>query len=438
MEGMQWLSTTMTRRAAFKATGAATAIAALAGCGRGLGSGSKDSSTLQMTFWGEGDQNKKLIAAIDLFQKKNSGTKVATQYSGLNGYYDKLATRLAGGNPPDIFQIHLPFLLDYVRRDAVLNLDDYAADLGLPDVPPYIATTSKLDDHWYFALVGAATQPAIIYDKSKVDQLGLDVAKSTWTLADYQAAMAQVTSAAKGQLHGSADFGGNVVPLESYMRGQNKPLFDGSGKLAFSQGDFATWLRLWDTLRKNSACVPMTITATAVGFDTDPVVTGKSAYTLTATSRGFPSIQTLTKDTLGILPFPRASAASASGTNIIPADWFAISKKSNKVDKAVALLKFLASDEEAATTMQLARGVPIAAKLQAAIKPTLQGIDKEVFDNYQQIAAQELSPLQPYPPGAGELMSTSLTNANQTVGFAKASIDAATNQFFTDATRLLK
>ncbi len=438
MEGMHGSSTTMTRRTAFKVTGAAASMAALAGCSRGLGSGSKDSSTLQMTFWGEGDQNKKLIAAIDLFQKKDSKTKVSTQYSGLNGYYDKLATRLAGGSPPDIFQIHLPFLLEYVRRGAVLSLDDHAEELGLTKAPSYIVPTAKMDGHWYFALVGAATQPAMIYNKTKLDQYGLAVADESWTLAGYQSMMSQVTSKSGSKLHGSADFGGNSIPFESYLRGQNKTLFDNQGKLGFTEDDFGTWLRLWDTLRKNGACVPMTITATAVGFDTDPIVTGKAAYTLTATSRGFPSIQTLTKDALGILPFPRATADSKAGTNIIPAGWFAISKKSKNVDKAVALLKFLSSDENAAKTMGLARGVPIAEKLQAAIQPSLQGNDKQVFENYQTIAKQDLAPLQTFPPGAGQLLTTSLTTANQTVGFGKASIDSAAKQFFTDAKRLLK
>lgn len=438
MDTTQGSSGMLSRRSVFRAGGAAAALSTVAGCGiRGLTPPSRDSSTLQMTFWGEGDQNKRLISALDLFQKQNAPVKVKTQYSGLDGYYDKLATRLAGGDPPDIFQIHLPYLLEYVRRGAVLNLDQYAEDLGLTSVPEYVATTSKLDGHWYFALVGAATQPAIVYDKTRLAAHDLQVAKGTWTLADYQTTMRQVHSRTDGKIYGSADLGGNSIAFESYLHGQGMRLFDDSGKLAFTEDDLSGWLQLWDSQRKAGGCLPMTETAAATGFQNDPIITGKSAYTLTATSRGLPSMQTLTKDTLQLLPFPAAERGGTPGTNIIPAGWFAIAKRSRNVERAVALLKFLARSKQAARAMQLARGVPIAAELQAVIAPDLSGVNKLVFDNYQQIARQKLVPLQPYPPGSGQLLQTSLPTANQTVGFGKGGIASATAQFFSDAKRLL-
>lgn len=431
-------SVPMSRRSMLAVAGATAVSVTVGGCSRGLSSNSESSSTLQMTFWGEGNQNAKLVSAINLFDKGDSGVSVKTQYSGLNGYYDKLATRLAGGAPPDIFQIHLPYLLEYVRRGAVRQLDDHATDLRLTELPSYIASTSKVDGHWYFALGGAATQPAILYDTTKLDQYGMQVASNGWTFAEYQSAMSQVHSHTKGKLYGSVDLGGTFVAFESYLHGRNKQLFDESGQLGFSEADLATWLNVWVAQRKSGGCVPMSVTAAGTGFDTDPIVTGKSAYSETATSRGLTSMQTLTKDSLGLLPFPAATKGTQSGTNIIPAGWWAISKHSKNVDKAVALLKFLTQDKKAALAMGLARGIPINAGLQTAIKPHLRGVDKLILDNYQQVAKGRLAPLQPYPPGAGELLQTSLPNANQTVGFGKSNVAAATKHFFTDAKRILK
>ncbi len=112
--------------------------------------------------------------------------------------------------------------------------------------------------------------------------------------------------------------------------------------------------------------------------------------------------------------------------------------QSKNVENAVALLKFLTSDAEAATTMGMARGVPIPQTMRDRIKSSLTGLDKVVFDNYTLIAGKELAPLQPYPPGAGQLFQTSLTTANQSVGFGKASVSQAADQFFADAARVLK
>jgi len=189
--------------------------------------------------------------------------------------------------------------------------------------------------------------------------------------------------------------------------------------------EFGAWLQMWQTMRENGATVPMAVTAAVTGFQNDPLTVGKAAYTGTATSHGLPSMKSLTKDGLGIAPSPANGAGSASGTDIIPAGWFAISKKSKNVENAVALLKFLASDAEAATTMGMARGVPIPQTMRDRIKSSLTGLDKVVFDNYTLIAGKELAPLQPYPPGAGQLFQTSLTTANQSVGFGKASVSQA-------------
>ncbi len=427
----------ISRRTVLRAGALGVGAAALAGCNRGLGS-SQASSDLQFMFWGEGNQNEKLLAAIDIFKQRNPKVKVNPQYSGFSGYYDKLATRVAGGNPPDIFQVHLPYLLEYVRRDAVHSLDAHADKLGLASIPKDIVTTCKLDGHYYFALLGAATQPAVVYDKTALEQLGLGGPDPGWNLDQYQAVMKEVYAASKQQLHGTADVGGSPVQLEPFLRGFGKQLFTDEGKLGFTKEEFGAWLQLWQAMRENGSAVPMDVTAGAQGFQNDPVVLRKAAYTGTATSRGLPSMKSLTKDELGIAPFPSSGRETRPGTNIIPAGWFAISKKSKNVDDAVALLSFLTGDPDAAKTMGMARGVPINPAMRDVIKPTLAGLDKVVFDNYVLIAAKDLAPLQAYPPGAGQLLQSSLATANQTVGFGKASVAQAAEQFFADAARVLK
>lgn len=426
------------RRSVLRLAAGAAGGLALGGCEpRGLTLSSGSTGTLEMAFWGEGDQNTRLIAAINLYQKSADGVPVKMQYSGLQGYYDKLATRLAGGAPPDIFQIHLPYLLEYAERGSVHQLDQYAAELGLPSLPPSVSGTARIDGHWYFAVVGAATQPAVVQNRTLLARLGLDQPDPSWTLDGYEAQMKRVRSASGGKLYGCADAGAVIAPLDSYLRGFGKRLFDGHGGLGFGPEQFQEWLGFWDRLRREQACVPMEITAGATGFQTDPVVTRKAVYSLTATSRGLPSIQSLTNDRLSLLTFPAANATSGPGTNVIPAGWFAISSKSRNVEEAVGLLRFLATSAAAAKTMGLARGVPISPQLQAVVSRGLDGLDQQVFDNYRTVTAGAVAPLQPFPVGAGELLTTSLTNANQTVGFGRATVQQATDRFFAEAKRLI-
>ncbi|MGZ0153068.1 ABC transporter substrate-binding protein [Kribbella sp. WER1] len=437
------MTTQFSRRRLLQFGAAAAGVTALSSCTRGLGgssntSGGGSKGTLDVMFWGEGDQNKKLIAALDLYQKTSGAAKVNPQYSGFSGYYDKLATRVAGGNPPDVFQIHLPYLMEYIKRGAVAPLDQYKDDLGLDKMPDYVATTTKADGKYYFALLGAATQPAIIVDTTKLKSLGLTPPSPDWTIDQYKSAMADVWNKSGHKLAGTADLGGNAIALESFMRGRGKALFGDGSSLGFGEDDMAAWLQLWQDLRGNGSAVPMPVTAAATGFQNDPVTVGKAAYTGTATSRGLPSMQSLTKDTLSLGTFPSGGAGSSPGTNIIPAGWFAISPKSKNIEGAVAMLKYLTSEPDAANAMGLARGVPIPENIRTDVAKTATGLNKLVLDNYALIASKGPAALQMYPPGASKLLQTSLPNANQVVGFGKSSVSQAVTKFFADAKAALQ
>lgn len=330
---------TISRRTALKSFGALALAAGLASCS-GFSS-SSSSSTLQMMFWGQGSATTKTLDAIKLFQKK-SKVNVDTQYTALNQYYDKLATRIAGGHAPDVFQIHLPYLSDYVKRGVALNLDDHIAELALESVPASIVQTCKLQGHYYYVPLGLATQPATVYSKTVLDELGLEAPKNTWTLNDFRAMTEQVVKASKGKYYGSSDAGGTYIELDAFLRGYGKGLFTADGKLGFDQDQFAAWL------------------------------------------------------------------------------------------------KFLTTDPQAATTLGLTRGVPISQNLRTRVSSHLNAVDKAIVDNLELIESQDPAPLLPQPPGAGPLLSTSLQNANQAVGFGKSTIDQAVAQFFADARQTLK
>lgn len=428
----------LSRRSLLHLGAAAAGAAALSSCSRGLsGSGGGSSaSTLNVMFWGEGDQNKKLLEALELYGRSEGASTVNPQYSGFSGYYDKLATRVAGGNPPDVFQIHLPYLMEYIDRGAVQPLDEYKDDLGLDGLPDYVSTTVKADGKYWFALLGAAAQPAIIVNTTKVQGLGLQAPGADWTLDGYRSTMAEVWGKSGKKLHGTADLGGNPIAFEAYVRGIGKQLFSDEGQLAFTQDDLVSWLQLWDDMRKSGAAVPMNLTAAASGFQNDPVTVGKAAYTGTATSRGLPSMQSLTKDQLALATFP--AAGSVAGTNIIPAGWFAISPKSKNIEGAVAMLKFLTSEPEASKIMGMARGVPIAEEVRKSVSAGATGLDKAVLDNYELVTSKGPAPLQMYPPGASKLLQTSLPSANEAVGFGKGAVAQAAATFFTEAKGALK
>ena len=64
-------------------------------------------------------------AALRIFEKKNPGITVKTEYQDSAPYADKLATRFAGGNPPDVLAMANRSLLEYAQRGTLADLKSF-------------------------------------------------------------------------------------------------------------------------------------------------------------------------------------------------------------------------------------------------------------------------------------------------------------------------
>src|SRR5690625_1099111 len=90
---------------------------------------------LRMAWWGGQERHDLTLEVIELYEEQNDHIKIIPEYSGIDGYFDKLTTQFGGGNAPDIIQ-YGGNLNDFVYRDVVLPLDDYIdseLDISLHD-----------------------------------------------------------------------------------------------------------------------------------------------------------------------------------------------------------------------------------------------------------------------------------------------------------------
>lgn len=88
-------------------------------------------------FWWGGEARAKLTEdALALYTKKHPNVTFEKTWQANQGYFDKLATLTAGGNPPDIFQIDDNFLAEYASRNTTLDLTSYS-DSGKLDVSKF-------------------------------------------------------------------------------------------------------------------------------------------------------------------------------------------------------------------------------------------------------------------------------------------------------------
>src|SRR4051812_4297906 len=144
---------------------ALSVIMVISGCGNqsnSASSSSKSSSksnsnekvTLRFMWWGDQTRAQLTQQAIDLFEKAHPNIKIVPEFSGMDGYFDKLDTEFAAGNAPDIIQ-YGGNLNDYVNKGVVLPLNQYEGkELDVSKHPKSMLDAATYNNKLYGVTLG--------------------------------------------------------------------------------------------------------------------------------------------------------------------------------------------------------------------------------------------------------------------------------------------
>jgi multiple sugar transport system substrate-binding protein len=428
-------------RRGFLGLGAGTAAAALAGCSGftpssssgGAGSTATAGKSLVFRWWGGDARNQAYTAALKIFTQK-TGIAVTTQYSGYDGYFDKLNTEFAGGNPPDVFQMDTALVSTYATKNVLIDLSQYVpGTIQTSTLYAPLRTAGTVNGKNYGVASGSGYAP-VLYDETVLNQLKIDLPKDTWTWDDFAAVTNEITKAwgsgKYGALDASNDDSGAFQP---WLRQRGKDLYDSSGALAFDADDLTEWFTFWAGLRKTGAVCPTTLLANAGDASgTHPLIAGQIAMT---TGWGLAQMQPLTQHTLKLVVVPRSSDGK-TGQALNGGVLLSIPQKSTNPVGAAKLIDFFLTDTDGIKAMALTRGLPPSDKALNTLLPTLNASQKEDVTYGQYVAGQVTKDALPdapvSPPGYGDV-KTALDSAAKQVGFGKLTISAAVSQFFSDA-----
>lgn len=140
-----------TRESALTLTAsAATASLLLSGCGSG---GDDGDVTLTFSWWGGDVRHEYTQEMIDLFEEENPGITVDVRYHEWDGYWDQLATQTAAQDTPDVMQMDLVYLRDYLENGVLLELDQVNTD----EFADELVSNGIVDDTMYAMPVGSTT-----------------------------------------------------------------------------------------------------------------------------------------------------------------------------------------------------------------------------------------------------------------------------------------
>lgn len=158
-------------------------ICGTAGCG--ASSSRQAPNQLTIAWWGSQGRNEKQRQVNELFIEQHPGMRIDGQFSQYGDYWQKLATAAAGRQMPDIVAMDLPYMNQYIGNGLIIDLMPYIDDgtLDVGQVSEAVLATGMADGVVY-AISSGVNAPAVIYDKTLLDSLGITI-DSDWTLDDF-------------------------------------------------------------------------------------------------------------------------------------------------------------------------------------------------------------------------------------------------------------
>lgn len=209
------------------------AIAALAGCASGSGSGGSDGDvTISYAIWDK-NQQPAMEKIVDAFEKEHPNVTVDIQLTPYADYFTKLQTAVSGGSAADVFWMNGPNFQLYASNGQLAPLDDQGIDPS--DYSKGLIDLYTFDGKLYGAPKDFDTV-ALWYNKDLFDAAGLAYPKAGWTWDDLKADAAALTDPAKGQWgiaaspYGQENFynsiaqaGGEVISADGTKSGYGSP-----------------------------------------------------------------------------------------------------------------------------------------------------------------------------------------------------------------------
>ncbi|GAA2502514.1 ABC transporter substrate-binding protein [Winogradskya humida] len=339
-----------------KLLAAAVAVPVLMGTAAACGDdeGGDDGNVELSVFWWGAEARAALTEkALALYTSKHPTVTFKKTWQANQGYFDKLATLTAGGNPPDLFQIDDNYIAEYASRNVTLDLTPYKDDgrLDVSKFPESLWKYGEVDGKLAGLAFGENTQ-GLVFNKSLLDKFQLPSPTTGMTWEQHIAWAVTVSKTAK--VPGTMDPSGSYQAFWVWLRQQGKDLYNGK-ELGFTAQDVTAWFELWKGARDKGATPPADVIheGNVTDISKQLVVTGKAA-TSWVWANQMPELKKNTKDELGVVAFPGDPSAQWARASM----YFSVFRGSKHKDTAVDVANFLANDPEAGKILGTDRGLP--------------------------------------------------------------------------------
>jgi multiple sugar transport system substrate-binding protein len=420
-------------RLATVALAATSLVLGLAACGGDSGSGGSTGGdagpvTIRFSWWGAETRNARVQEAIDIFESEHPDIHVQGEFAEWSGYWDKLATAIAGGDTPDVFFQEDRYIGDYARRGILADLGALGVDTS--QIDSGLLGSGRIDG----TLVGIPTGSnvlAVLVNPAIFELAGVPMPDDdTWTWEDYvDISVAIHNGIASGDVYGTSDYTYSEVGFEVFLRQHGQSLFDADGNLNYDDALLVQW---WNRSLELQALggQPPADAAASLDLLDSPIAKGYGAMSITWSAQ-MGTLSTAVGDNLQILKMPGETEYSRTGMYFKPGMYMSAAADTDYPEAAAAFIDFFVNDPRVGQIFLTELGLPGNSEVREAIMPELVVADARGAEFVASLNDHVVDARTVLPDGAGQAASI-IQRLNEEVLFLRLTPEQAAAQFRTE------
>ncbi|MCP3028952.1 extracellular solute-binding protein [Halobacillus sp. A5] len=384
-------------------------------------------TTLNMSWWGSQSRHDQTQEIIKKFEEENPDIKIESEFTGFDGYFEKMAASASGNNLPDIMQQNFgEYLNQYADKELLADLTEFVDDgtIDVEGVDDTIMESGVKNDKLLGIPTGTNALTAF-YNKDMTDEAGVDISDGEWSWEDYEEYTTEISEA-------TGEYGARLMEpqnlFEYYLREKGEKLFNEDGTaLGYDDDQLLVDYFERNLELKESEAVPGYDTIQQIkGVEDELIARGEAAFDFRWSNQATALDSAADGKPLEMTMLPGSN--NDQGMYLKPAMLWSVAENSEHKEEAAKFIDFFVNNVEVYEIGGSDRGVPIKEDIRDELSADLSETDQKVFD-YIEMVTENSSPIDSnFPPQSSEVLGE-LQKIDERVMYGELSAEEGAEQF---------